>query len=167
MLLRPRISLLLVLLLLILTGCQPIQRVPQTTSAAPVANLAQIQEANKAIVAAYLNDIFLKGDLTTIEDYIAPDCKIHQAFLGDLSGPEGIRSWATNYWAGFKDPSFTTTLYASGEDVVFVDWSWVATDITNDAKQFKVERAIDFYRLKDGKIIELYDVLDTLTFSQQ
>lgn len=129
--------------------------------------LAKLQKANKALVTAYIDDIFVKGELQKIDDYIADDCKIYQAFLGDLTGPAGIATWANNYWAAFKEPKFTLASYASGEDLVFVDWSWTAVDAETGTKPFEVERAVDMYRVKDGKIVEIFDMIDTLAFSQQ
>lgn len=158
---------LFVLLGFLLPACQPIQRLPESKASSRSSQENEIQEANKAIVSSLLDEVFNKGNLTVIAEYVDPACVGHQAFLGELRGHAGFELWGTNHWNGFKNPKLSFTLYASGSDRVFVDWSWQASDWSDATKVYKVERAIAMYRLQDGKVIEFFDMIDTLDLSRQ
>ena len=155
------------LLIFPLVACQPIQRLPESNSTRSSSGDSPVQEANKQVVSALLDEVFNKGNLAVIAQYIDPTCVGHQAFLGELEGQAGFELWGTNHWTGFKNPKLSFTLYASGSDRVFVDWSWEGGDLVDATKVYRVERAISMYRVKNGKVIEFFDMIDTLDLARQ
>ena len=111
---------------------------------------------NKAIVARMFLDVVNRKDYDVADEIFAADFYWPQF---DLKGPEGVKTWARNFHAGWPDVEDRIDLQvAQGEIVVSLvtvygthTGPWLGMAPTN---RFAAFPAIGIDRVRDGKIIE-------------
>lgn len=69
---------LLLLWLLLLTACQPIQRLPATQTTGPASAATSLEEANKALVKRVYDEIMNQKNLSVASELFSPAMVIHQ-----------------------------------------------------------------------------------------
>jgi predicted ester cyclase len=75
---RLRTSGLLLLFLLLLTACQPIQRLPETQTTGTASAATSLEEANKALVKRVYEEIMNQKNLSAAGELFSPNLVIHQ-----------------------------------------------------------------------------------------
>jgi predicted ester cyclase len=135
-----------------------------------------MSEELKALIQRYTEEIFHKGNLNAIEEFIAPNYIRHTSHFRegghDVHGPEGLRQSVSAFRATFPDAHFTL------EDVL-VDGDKIVVRLTCHATQ-KGEfmgiaptgksvtfTGISIYRIANGKIVERWGVEDGVSLLQQ
>ncbi|HXJ23540.1 MAG TPA: ester cyclase [Polyangia bacterium] len=77
-------------------------------------------DANKALVRAYVKDVWINHDLDALERYIADDYVQHSKHA--TPGREGLKAFFKGLWEAFTEQSFSIDdLIAEGDRVV---WRW-------------------------------------------
>ena len=129
-------------------------------------------DANKEIVAAFIDGLFSRGDLTTVDTYLSEDFLNHDPPLGAGADREGMRSAGALFRAAFPDwHSELHMLIAEGDLVAehFTARGTHAGEIMGVGPTGRdvALRGINIFRLRDGRIIERWGRLDDLGFLQQ
>lgn len=130
-------------------------------------------EENKAVVRRYAEQVWNGGDLTAVEEFIAPDYVRHDPGLPmEVRGPDGVRAVIVAYRTALPDLHLTLDdTLADGDKVVLrldvrgthqgdlmgIPPSGRAVEIT----------AIEIFRLDGGKIVEQWVAVDNLGLMRQ
>ena len=127
-------------------------------------------EKNKAFIQTYTENFWNEHDIAAFDEYITTDFVIHQAD-GDLNAEQYKGSCQATF-AAFPDIHVTTDeLIAEGDKVVKV-WTVNATSkgdymgIPPTGKPMVV-KGIEVFRIKEGKIAEIWFSIDRLGMLQQ
>jgi predicted SnoaL-like aldol condensation-catalyzing enzyme len=103
-------------------------------------------KSNKEIALEVLKRSFVERDPTVVEQYIAPDYKQHNPVIPD--GPSAIAKMI---------PTLTGLVYEQGMAVEDGDLVMVHGRYTGWGPKPMV--AVDIFRLKNGKVVEHWDVM--------
>lgn len=126
---------------------------------------------NKEIVARFYEDVFIRHDLSRLDDYMKEEYIQHNADC-----PQGRGGFVQFFEVIFRAvPDFKYTLrklVAEGDIVMAYSTTtgthtggeWLGQDSTGNRLGFNV---VDIFRLEEGKIAEHWDVADTFTFFSQ
>ena len=129
-------------------------------------------EENKALAQRWIEEAWNKGDLTIVEELIAPNYVLHDPTRPGLRGREGIKQSVAMFRTAFPDLRFTIEDQVSEGDKVVIRYTVQGTHqgplmgIAATGKQGTLT-GIDIYRIADGKIEEAWSIWDTLGMLQQ
>ncbi len=129
-------------------------------------------EENKAIARRWIEEAWNKGDLTIVDELIAPGYVLHDPTRPGLKGREGIKESITLFRAAFPDLRFTIEDQISQGNKVVIRYTVQGThlgplmDIAATGKQ-GIITGMDIYRIAGGKIEEAWSNWDTLRMLQQ
>lgn len=129
-------------------------------------------DQNKVITRRFIEEVLNGGDLAAIDEYMAADYVEHSAPTGFPATREGTRMAFTLLRHAFPDFHYTIEhLIAEGD--------WVAIRMTGHGTMRGAFRGLSptgnqaswaevhYARLKDGKIVEHWDVKDDLSRLRQ
>jgi len=111
---------------------------------------------NKEIVFDFYYRLFGERDLSAIEEYVAPDLIQHNPNLAD--GKEGYLTWASKQFPPGTPPNkrlFIERAAAEGDLV----WIHALNNVVSRAEPSSDDAVVDIYRLKDGLLVEHFDVV--------
>ncbi len=129
-------------------------------------------EENKALAQRWIEEAWNKGDLTIVEELIAPNYVLHDPTRPGLRGHEGIKQSVAMFRTAFPDLRFTIEDQVSEGDKVVIRYTVQGTHqgplmgIAATGKRGTLT-GIDIYRIADGKIEEAWSNWDTLGMLQQ
>jgi steroid delta-isomerase-like uncharacterized protein len=131
-------------------------------------------EKNKQLVDAFIQELFTKGDVHTVDRHLAPDF-VHHApapFTGAPEGPEGLREMGTMIRAAAPDwHSDLELLVAEGDHVVerFTASGTHRGELFGVAATGKtlVLSGINMYRIEGDRIGEMWSQFDVLALFRQ
>jgi predicted SnoaL-like aldol condensation-catalyzing enzyme len=118
------------------------------TESAKVNSNSEI-ESNKKIVLDFYQQMFGDKDLTAVDKYIAPEYIQHNPNVAD--GSEAFKKAAEGWFKGAPKTKIDVQHIAAEGDLVFLH-------IKNTNPDGSLKSTIDIFRLKDGKIVEHWDV---------
>jgi steroid delta-isomerase-like uncharacterized protein len=131
-------------------------------------------EENKELLRR-LTEGWNQGNLTLIEELIAPDFINHDPHRPDVRSRENYQHWVSESRSLFPDLHITVEDLVAEADKVAVRWTFRGTN-TGDfetptpspatGKQVTVS-GIDIYRFAGGKIVEEWFQEDTIGMMQQ
>ena len=130
-----------------------------------------MSDENKALVRRWV-EAFNEGDHEAVDELIADSYVRHDANSPEVRGPEEEKQLIAMYRAAFPDLRFTIEDMVAEDDRVATRLGISATHKgellgippTGNRLSFT---AMEFYRLKDGKIEEQWVNVDTLGMMQQ
>jgi steroid delta-isomerase-like uncharacterized protein len=128
-------------------------------------------EKNKE-VASELFRMFDSGDMSRLEEYTHEDYVGHSPGFPDLYGAEDVREYLSEFRLAFPDLSYDIQDLVAEGDCVVVHFRWSGTHdgellgIPPTGRRVSVEDMV-LLRFKDGKVIEAYDIQDTLDMLRQ
>ena len=131
-----------------------------------------IEEANKASFHRAYEELFNQGNLSLVEELIAPDFLNHEAPPGSNRGPESMRQLIRMLRTAFPDLHFTIEeLVAEGDTVagrVTMSGTHQGTfqGMPPTGRSFR-QAQMHFVRFRDGKGVEHRAVRDDLGLMQQ
>jgi predicted ester cyclase len=161
------------------TACGGDAREPSTPKSSEPAAMATTTSAradsNKAVVTRYLDEVWAKRNLDAIPKYVAADLVNHGA-IPEAQGAAGLRTIASKLLVAFPDMTGQVTNVATdGDEIVIVRQTMEATHTGNldfkqplpaTGKHVKVDQ-VHTYRIKDGKIVETWMVMDRFDLLSQ
>ena len=124
-------------------------------------------EENKAIVRRFI-EAYNKHDLSSIEDFVAPDFVDHTHKVGR----EGLKQLFAMAFKAFPDWHETIEDIIAEGDKVWVRAKSTGTHtgefmgIAPTGKKLTTEM-VDIYRIVNGKIVEYWEVRDGLDYNKQ
>ena len=126
-------------------------------------NTDSIADKNKAVVERYENEFKNKENVAIVDELMAPDFVHHFPDPNAPAGREGLKQLGRGFFAGFPHADLTSTIeqiLADGDKVVtqtrvkavhkgtFNGYPATGRSVT--------WTEINIYRLKDGKIVDLF-----------
>ncbi len=132
-------------------------------------------EENKAVVRRYYEECFEKGDMAAIEECLAPEVLLHDREV------RVDRNWYKDAFdrhiAAFPDHRLLVDHLVAEGDIVAATTRYTGTHLglfhwgnygpwEPTGKSFCAREA-DFFRLADGKIVEVWVAWDRSTFVRQ
>jgi predicted ester cyclase len=127
---------------------------------------------NKGIVREFIARLFTDGDVSVLDELVAPDYVDHDPPFGGTGTVEGWRAIATMIRDAFPDwHSYLHALYADGEIVV----ERFTASGTHTGVIFGVAPSgtvcalpgINIFRVRDGRIVERWGRVDELGMLRQ
>ena len=131
-----------------------------------------MSEENKAIIRRYLEGLS-GGNLGIIDELISPDFVPHNPVgFGSPPGPDGQKLLVGNLRKGFPDLVFNIEAIIAEGDQVAVRWMAEGThlgewgDVPPTARVVSFSTIV-FYRVSEGKIMELWSTVDSTPVLRQ
>ena len=127
--------------------------------------------ANKALIQRYV-EMWNTGNLTLIDEILAPDLVCRFYGLTEVRGLETFKQMAPFWKAAFPDFCFTIETIIAEDNLVAMHGSWRGTHrgeylgIAATGKQI-TETGTRFYRIVRGKIAEMWGDENVLGLLQQ
>ena len=115
---------------------------------------------NKAFVKSFVEEVFNKHDLSSIEKYLTEQ------------GSEGFKQFLSEFFTAFPDIHANIEHVVAENDLVVVFLNFTGThkgeyqERPSTNKQVTT-RSADLYRIENEKIVEHWDVVDQLNLLQQ
>jgi predicted ester cyclase len=115
---------------------------------------------NKALVKSFVEEVFNKHDLSSIEKYLTEQ------------GSEGFKQFLSEFFTAFPDIHANIEHLVAENDLVVVFLNFTGThkgeyqERPSTNKQVTT-RSADLYRIENEKIVEHWDVVDQLNLLQQ
>ncbi len=128
-------------------------------------------EQNKALVVRFLKEVWEEGKLSVVDDLVAPE-HVHHLATRDAHGPEGVKrlvSWFHSFLSGAKI-SILDVIAEGDRVMVYFGFSGTDTggyrDYPPSGKPVKYH-GIDIFRVREGRIVERWGIVDTLSMMHQ
>ncbi|HEX6554218.1 MAG TPA: ester cyclase [Ktedonobacteraceae bacterium] len=127
-------------------------------------------ETNKAIVRRYI-ELWSTGNLALADEVLAADF-IDHTHPDQAPGPESVKQAVTAFREGFPDAHVTIEQMIGEGDTVAFRFVLRGTHLGMFAGfaptgKEDVLMGVDFIRLADGKMVELWSTQETLSWAQQ
>ena len=130
-------------------------------------------EANKDCIRRVFEEVLNGGKLSVLDTLIGAAYVDHNPSPGQPEGAAGVKGKVETLRAAFPDVRFALEDVVAEGDLVAARYSWRGTHkgeaylgIPPSGKSIFV-RGMDFYRLRDGKIVEHWDNIDELGMLSQ
>ncbi len=127
-----------------------------------------MSERNNLLVQRAVEDVWNKGNYSTLDQLVARDIVIHSSTPGeDIHGQDGVKQFYTALRSAFPDIRFTIDDQFAHGDKVVTRWSAHAThlgpfqEIPPTGRQVRLS-GIDIDRIADGVVAECWPVMDEL-----
>ena len=128
-------------------------------------------EENKALVRRFVEEFWNEGNMSAADELMAVDAAIHMP-TGEVVKIDGLKSFAGTFRGSFPDWHSTVEELIAEGDRVAERWTGRGTHrgelrgIPPTGKRVEVPGSV-FYRIVDGKIVEVRGQLDMLGLMQQ
>src|SRR5437588_3228716 len=127
-------------------------------------------EANKAIVRKYI-ELWSTGNLALADEVLAADFVDH-THPNQAAGPESVKQEVKTFREGFPDARITIEQMIGEGDTVAFRFALRGSHLGMFAGfaptgKEDVLTGVDFIRLADGKMVELWSTQETLSWAQQ
>jgi predicted SnoaL-like aldol condensation-catalyzing enzyme len=127
--------------------------------------------ANKQVVEQFLSDVFVKRDMSRLDEYMRDDYIQHNPDCPQ--GKAGFLEFFDVIFRALPDFHYAVKKVVADGDIVM---AWCTTIGTHTGSDFLGQTAsgnsvkfdvVDIFRMEYGKIAEHWDVADTYTFFSQ
>lgn len=132
-----------------------------------------MEESNKDLVKRFVEEVKNKRQLDKMGDFFEADYKEHNQTVASFGkGIQGYQNFLGHLFTAFPDDTVTIELLVAGDDMV----SYRATETGSHQAEFLGIPAtnktatwteIQFFRIKDGKIVEHWVDVDIYSWFQQ
>jgi len=127
-----------------------------------------MSEANKDCVRRLYEDVWTRGKVGLLDTLIGAAYVDHNPASGQAAGTGGVKARVETLRQAFPDLRFAVEDLVAEGDLVAARFSWRGTHkgeaflgIPPSGKAILV-RGMEFYRLRDGRIVEHWDNVDEL-----
>lgn len=127
--------------------------------------------ANKDLVRRYFEEIWHKGNLDLVDEFVSNDCMSHLP-EGDFTGIEGVKQHVTTFRSAFPDIHITFDEMIAEGDKVALRWSGRATQ-TGELMGIPptgvevLSTGVTTFQIADGKFVEIWSSADVLGIMQR
>jgi steroid delta-isomerase-like uncharacterized protein len=129
-------------------------------------------EENKTLVRDFIERLFTKGDLSAVDEYLAPDFVNHDPPFGASADREGMRNAGAMFRAAFPDWHSEPDLLVGEDDIVVEHFTASGhhrgdmMGVASSGREVSL-RGINIFRIRDGRILERWGRLDELGLLEQ
>jgi predicted ester cyclase len=136
-------------------------------------SIAQIAEANKAVVRRYYEEFWNKGDVAVVEECFAPEVLLDGQYVAWTLWRNGLTAWSrafpdiqhhVDHLIAERDLVAANIRFTGTHRGVFHQGKWGPWAPTGKAIAI---REMNFFRLAAGKIVEFWTAWDATAFAQQ
>jgi len=126
---------------------------------------------NKEVVSRFYNDVFIRHDMSRLDDYMRDDYIQHNQDCPQ--GKAGFVAFFAVIFRAVPDFKYVLKKMVAEGDIVMIysrttgthsGGAWLGKEPDGAALDYDV---VDIFRVQDGKIAEHWDVADTFTFFRQ
>ncbi len=133
--------------------------------------MSELENKNKEIVRRFYEEVGNQGRLEVADSITRSDHVEHNPFPGQSQGVEGLKQRISMIRAAFN-PQFTIDHLIAEGDKVAVMWTNRGTHVGTwfgfqPTGKTVITRGTDVHLLRDGRLAEHWDVVDTTNFLQQ
>lgn len=131
-----------------------------------------MSEQNKAVVRRFINEVMNKGNMSVLDELLAPNYVYHGPGGQEVRGIEGAKDMIGMYRSAFPDMKSTVDDMIAEGDKVVTRWSATGTHkgdlmgIAHTGKKVKMTGMV-INRLVKGKVVEDWEEFDQLGMMQQ
>jgi steroid delta-isomerase-like uncharacterized protein len=131
------------------------------------------EEANKALVMRFYEEVWGRGNVDVADELFADDYERHDLRPGDSApGAEGQKEIARAFRTAFPDLIWDVDFVLADGEFVVGRWtasgthlgSWASVEPTGKPMRFS---GINVFRFSDGKVVELWNHRDDLGLMEQ
>jgi steroid delta-isomerase-like uncharacterized protein len=147
----------------IMYGVDPVEKVELASGEEEAPMSAE--EKNKALVRRYFEEVWGKGNLAAVDDFMAADYAEHPRPSGLSPGSEGLKQLNAAYQSAFPDlKASLDDIFAEGDRVAF-RWSFRGTHLgdwlgTPPTGNHMTATGITVFRIAGGKVVESWTSID-------
>jgi ketosteroid isomerase-like protein len=125
-------------------------------------------EGNVSLVRSYFEDGINRGDTAVADALLTADfVKYNNGMKTSGMGPSVLKDAIESHKKNNADYRFTVEdIFADG-DKVAVRWQWRSTNIKYGAPKEVTSHGISIFTIREGKIAELWQAFDLLSFNKQ
>lgn len=130
-------------------------------------------EQNKALFRRFIEEVFNKGNVSTIDEFLAPNFVEREVLPpGTPSGREGVKQLTMMFRTAFPDFNVSIDDMIAEGDKIVARTTWSGTQkgefmgIPSSGKRVSFN-VIDIIRISDGKGVEHWGVMDSSALMQQ
>jgi predicted SnoaL-like aldol condensation-catalyzing enzyme len=122
-----------------------------------------LAEANSKVLGAFAESVFVKKDLSSVEQFMRSDYIQHNPLV--KQGASGFREFFATWFDSVTDWQYSLKNIAAAGNEVWAYGTYAGT-LSKDwlgisaAGQKYAFDAVDIFRLEDGKLAEHWDVMD-------
>ncbi len=153
------------LLALVLSACQPIRALPATQTTATVSTETPQEQANKAVIQRFYEEVINQNHVEVFKEIFDPNVVDHQLGYGPAVGDPAREGFlpdlhvTVDLWV-IKGDLLTAVVTLSGTHL----GEWMGVAPTGNTVTWS---HIDIWRVKDGKIVEVWHNFPTADMLQQ
>lgn len=131
---------------------------------------ADLTQQNKQLLANFANDVFVKKDLTNLNQYLREDYIQHNPLVPQ--GLSGFQNFFADWFKAVPDWDYRLEKIVAEGDTVWVYGAYSGTHKGNwlgipaTGKHYSIH-AVDIFRIENGKLAEHWDVFDTYSLFKQ
>lgn len=130
-------------------------------------------DENKKLYRRLVEEAFNQDDLDAVDEVVDGDIVVHAAGQPEpLRGPEGVKEFLGMYRTAFPDGHIGIEEILAEGDIVVARWTGTGTHdgdlmgIAPTGAEVTV-MGMEMYRVSDGKLVEGWELFDTLGMLQQ
>jgi steroid delta-isomerase-like uncharacterized protein len=130
-------------------------------------------DENKALVRELIDVMFNQGDVSRIDEFVAPDFIEHEELPPDVpGGPEAPKFMTAMMQAAFPDSKAIIKDLIAEDDRVAVRMTWTGTHegefmgIPPTGNRISIN-VFDILRIADGMVVEHWGLMDSMGLMQQ
>jgi steroid delta-isomerase-like uncharacterized protein len=130
-------------------------------------------DANKQLVLRFYDELWNRGNFDAADELVADDYVRHDLRPGNApAGPAGQKAVAQRFRAAFPDIRLEVESLVAEGDLVVARWTISGThsgpwgDVAPTGRRVRFV-GVNFFRLADGKIAEIWNVRDDLGLREQ
>lgn len=130
-------------------------------------------EQNKALFRRFVEEVFNKGNVSTIDEFLAPNFVEREVLPpGTPSGREGVKQLTMMFRTAFPDFNVSIDDIIAEGDKIVARTTWSGTQkgefmgIPSSGKRVSFD-VIDIIRISEGKGVEHWGVMDSSALMQQ
>ena len=125
---------------------------------------------NKKIIGAFAESVFVKKDLSAVDQYMRSDYIQHNPLV--KPGASGFKEFFSAWFASVPDWRYSLKKIVADESEVWVYGTYAGTlekewlGVTASGQKYAFD-AVDIFRLEEGKLAEHWDVMDVYGLFKQ
>ncbi len=126
---------------------------------------------NKRIIEQIMEEVWNRGDLDKVEEYITDDSVEHNPY-GELAGPEGMRQFVTAIHQTYDDFRIVAHNMIANDNFVSYNYTVEGTQTGSVGELEPTEKTVEIQgvylaRIENGKIVEAWNQFDVMSLLSQ